>query len=53
MYKDEKGFEEALEHFSTSKEIFEELKIVEEVQRINNYIAEIKSAQEEVGISHE
>jgi protein O-GlcNAc transferase len=43
MYKEEGELGEALAHFSKSREIFQDLRIAEEVQRIDGYIDEIRS----------
>jgi class 3 adenylate cyclase/tetratricopeptide (TPR) repeat protein len=53
-YKEEGTLPEALEHFGRSREIFEELDITEEVQKIEKYIAEIRPALERSeGSTHE
>ena len=47
VYKEEGMSQKALEHFNRSKGIFEELDIVEEVEKVDEYITEIRSAHEE------
>ena len=41
MYKEENMLKETLKHFDKAKEAFEELRIEDEVQRIEEYISEI------------
>ena len=48
MYKEAGELEEALAHFGKCKVIFEDLRIIEEVQKINGYISKIKSPQVEL-----
>jgi tetratricopeptide (TPR) repeat protein len=43
MYREEGMLGEAMTHFGKSREIFEELGITEEVQKIDGYMTEIKS----------
>jgi len=47
MYKEEGRLQESLEHFGMSREIFEELDITEEAQKIERYITEIRLTHEE------
>jgi tetratricopeptide (TPR) repeat protein len=47
MCKEEGMLREASDHFGKSREIFEELDITEEVQKVEKYITEIGSAQKE------
>ena len=44
IHKEEGTLQKALEHFGKSRDIFEELSIMEEIQKVDEYIAEIKSA---------